>query len=93
VEKGSQPSGTWPSRDTAIFVQSPATSSTFGASAALAMTHRAPPRSIRSRRSAGPAAVVVGMMTAPSFMMASMDSHSSTWLPSMTMTESPLPTP
>ena len=37
--------------------------------------------------------VVVGMITAPSFMTASMRSQSSTWLPSMRMTGSPLRTP
>ena len=57
------------------------------------MTNRAPPRSIRSTRSAGPTAVVVGMTTAPSLMTASIDSQSSTWLPSMRITESPLVTP
>jgi hypothetical protein len=30
-----------------------------------------------------PSAVVVGMITAPSFITASIDSHSSTWLPSI----------
>src|SRR6478609_6323276 len=57
------------------------------------MTNRAPPRSIRSRRSAGPTAVVVGMITAPSLMIPSIVSQSSTWLPSMTITASPLVTP
>jgi len=36
--------------------------------------------------SAGPTAVVVGTITAPSFMMASIASHSSTWLPSISST-------
>ena len=38
-------------------------------------------------------APVVGITTAPSLATASIDSQSSTWLPSMTMTRSPLPTP
>ena len=37
--------------------------------------------------------IVVGMLTAPSFMTASMDSQSSTWLPSITTTASPRVTP
>jgi len=44
-------------------------------------------------RSAAPRAVVVGAMTAPIFMSASIESHSSTWLSSMTSTGSPLPIP
>ena len=35
----------------------------------------------------------MGMMTAPSLMQASIDSHSSTWLPSMMITRSPRRTP
>ena len=65
----------------------------FSASAAFAMTNRAPPREMRSARSAAPSAPVVGMMIAPSLATASIDSHSSTWLPSIRMTRSPLPTP
>ena len=57
------------------------------------MTKRAPPRATRSVRSAGPAAVVVGMMTAPSFITPRVQSHSSAWLPIMSMTRSPRPTP
>ena len=33
------------------------------------------------------------MMMAPSFDTASIDSHSSTWLPSISITRSPFPTP
>ena len=62
-------------------------------SAASTITCRASPRSIRSTSSAGPTAVVVGITTAPSRMIASIDSHSSTRLPSITITESPLRTP
>ena len=62
-------------------------------SAALQTTWRAPPRAMRSVRSAGPTAVVVGMITAPSFITASIDSHSSTWLPSIRTTGSPFRTP
>ena len=40
-----------------------------------------------------PTAVVVGMTTAPSLMIASIDSHSSTWLPSMSTTLVPGTTP
>ena len=54
-------------------------------------TCRAPPRSTRSRRSAGPSSGVAGMTTAPSFIAASIVSHSSTWLPSMRMIRSPRP--
>ena len=69
------------------------TCSNFAVSAALQMTALAWPRSIRSTRSAGPTAVVVGITTAPSLMIASIDSHSSTWLPSITTTLSPGSTP
>ena len=62
-------------------------------SGGLQMTMRAPVRRTRSDRSAGPAALVVGTTTAPSFITASMTSHSSTWLPSMTTTASPLASP
>jgi hypothetical protein len=41
----------------------------------------------------GPTAVVVGMITAPTFITASIVSHSATWLPSITTTASPLTTP
>jgi len=40
-----------------------------------------------------PQRVVAGMMTPPSFITASIDSHSSTRLPSMTITRSPGTTP
>ncbi len=74
-------------------VYPPGTDSNFGASAGLQMTCRAFPRAIRSISSTGPTAVVVGMITAPSFMIASIVSHSSTWLPSMRITASPRATP
>ncbi len=74
-------------------VYAPGTLSNFGASTGLHTTNRAPPRAIRSARSVGPTAVVVGMITAPSFMIASIVSHSSTWLPSITITASPRATP
>jgi hypothetical protein len=38
-------------------------------------------------------AVVVGRITAPSFMIASIASQSSTWLPSISITVSPFATP
>ena len=41
-------------------------------------------------RSPGPSAAVVGMMTAPILTTASIVSHSSTWLPSISRTRSPL---
>ena len=53
----------------------------------------APPRSTRSNRSAGPIRVVVGIITMPSLMPASMSSQSSTWLPSMMIIRSPRRTP
>ena len=57
------------------------------------MTALARPRLMRSARSAVPAAVVVGIRIAPIFITASIDSHSSTWLPSISSTGSPLPMP
>jgi hypothetical protein len=62
-------------------------------SATLQTTAFAWARSIRSTSSLGPTAVVVGTITAPRRMIASMDSHSSTWLPSMSRTLSPRVTP
>ena len=43
--------------------------------------------------SAAVSSVVAGMSTAPSFMQASMVSHSSTWLPSISSTRWPRSTP
>ena len=57
------------------------------------MANPARPRRTRSCRSAVPRAPVVGMTIAPSLATASIASHSSTWLPSMRITRSPLPTP
>jgi hypothetical protein len=63
------------------------------ASAAFAITWETPPRSIRSVMSLAVSSVVAGMITAPSFMAASSDSHSSAWLPSMSRIRSPRLTP
>ena len=41
----------------------------------------------------GPSSGVAGMITAPSFIAARIVSHSSTWLPSMTIMRSPRRTP
>ncbi len=57
------------------------------------MTWRTPARSTRSARSADPRTVEVGRITAPAFMIASIVSHSSTRLPSMSITWSPFRTP
>lgn len=78
---------------TEMRVYVPGTEENLSVSAAFAMTCLTPPRSMRSTRSFGPTAVVVGMMMAPSFIVASMMSHNSSWLPSMTMTGSPRVTP
>ena len=48
---------------------------------------------MRSRRSAAPSIGVDGISTAPSFIVARMVSHSSTWLASMRMIRSPRATP
>ena len=58
-----------------------------------AMTAPTRPRSMRSRRSASASCVVAGMITAPSFIAASVVSHSSTWLPSRTSSRMPRATP
>jgi hypothetical protein len=52
-----------------------------------------PPGLAKSTRSLRSAGVLVAMMTAPRFMMASIDSQSSTWSSSLTMTASSRPTP
>jgi len=41
---------------------------------------------MRSRSSFGPSDVVAGRMTAPTFVTASIDSHNSTWLLSISIT-------
>ena len=48
---------------------------------------------MRSCRSAVETSIVVGTSTAPSLIPASIDSHSSTWLPSMTIMWVPRVTP
>ena len=48
---------------------------------------------MRSRRSLSASSVVAGITTAPSFIAASIVSHSSTWLPSISTIRSPRPTP
>ena len=56
-------------------------------------TWRARPRANRSARSAGVSSVAAGMITAPSFITASIVSHSGATLPSITSTRSPRFTP
>jgi hypothetical protein len=51
------------------------------------------PRSMRSRRSASESSIVAGLSTAPSFIAASISSHSSTRLGSITSRRSPRPIP
>ena len=69
------------------------TSANFGASAALATTALALPRSTRSRRYQAQGRRGRHAVTAPSLATASIVSHSSTWLPSMRSTWSPRRTP
>ncbi len=57
------------------------------------MTCLTAPRSKRSVRSSALTSVVVGTITAPSFMQASMDSHSATSLGISSSTRSPRATP
>ena len=57
------------------------------------MTWRTRPRAKRSARSLRVNSVVAGTITAPSFIAASMHSHSATTLPSMTRMRSPRRTP
>ena len=78
---------------TEILVQSPSRPANLAVSAAPATTWRTPPRSMRSVRSAAVSSVVAGMTTAPSRIAASIVSHSSTWLPSMSRIRSPRVTP
>ena len=66
---------------------------TSPASAARTTTCLALPRSMRSRRSLSASSVVAGITTAPSFIAASIVSHSSTWLPSISTIRSPRATP
>ena len=60
---------------------------------AAATTALTSPRSTRSTRSSGPSSVDAGIITAPSFMAASIVSHSGTTLPSISSTWSPRRTP
>ena len=63
------------------------------AASAPAMTCLTRPRAKRSARSLRVSSVVAGTMTAPSFIAASMHSHSGTTLPSMSRMRSPRLTP
>ena len=65
----------------------------FAASAALAIRWRTRPRSNRSFRSFGVSNVDAGITTAPSFIAASITSHSGTTLPSISRMRSPRFTP
>jgi hypothetical protein len=78
---------------TEIFVQRPPTSANLAVSAAPVTTCETRPRSTRSARSSAVSNVVAGMTTAPSFIAASIVSHSSTWLPSMSRIRWPRWTP
>src|SRR4029077_2071250 len=78
---------------TTIRVQSPGTAENFGAPAASVITCRTCPRDTRSTRSVGCSSVEAGMITAPSFIVARMISHSGTTLPSISSTRSPRATP
>ena len=60
---------------------------------ALVMTWRTRPRAKRSARSLRVSSVVAGTITAPSFIAASMHSHSGTTLPSISRMRSPRRTP
>ena len=65
----------------------------FAASAAFAIRWRTRPRSNRSLRSLGVSKVDAGITTAPSFIAASITSHSGTTLPSISRMRSPRFTP
>ena len=74
-------------------MKSPGTAPNFSASSGLATTQEIFARSVRSAKSAGPSMAVAGLRTKPPLMQASMVSHSSTWLLSMSITRSPRLTP
>ncbi len=78
---------------TTTAVHSPVTSANLVIWPASAITCRTCPAQIRSSRSAGCSSVEAGMITAPSFIAASMTSHSGTMLPSISSTWSPRRTP
>jgi hypothetical protein len=65
----------------------------FAASSAAVMTKRTRARATRSARSSAVSSVVAGTTTAPSFIAASMTSHSGATLPSMRRMRSPRLTP
>lgn len=89
-EYDSQPDAGSP---TAMRVKSPSTDVNAPVTAEAAITCLTSPRSTRSRRSAEVSSIVAGIVTAPRRMQASMHSHNSTWLPSMSRTRSPWCTP
>ena len=65
----------------------------FGVSSPAAITWRTRPRTKRSRRSSSVSMVVAGITTAPSFIAASIASHSGCTLPSSSRMRSPRRTP
>ena len=81
------------SEPTTMRIKSRSMGSNFCASVPSAITTRMFARSMRSSRSRVPSTIEVGRMTAPTFMIASIASHSSTRLSSMSMTKSPRFTP
>ena len=71
----------------------PGRSANLELAATSATTWRILPRSMRSARSAWVSCVVAGLTTAPSFIAASVISHSGTTFGSMTSMQSPRRTP